>query len=37
MERIGFIESRTELKGCWFWECVGLAAIWAYVRDALGK
>ena len=37
MERMDFIESRMELRSCWFSECVGLAATWAHVRDGLGK
>ena len=31
MERIDFIESRTELRGCWFWEFGDWATTWAHV------
>ena len=35
MVRMDFIESRTELRGCWFWELVDWAAMLAHVLAGL--
>ena len=35
--RMDFIESRTELRGCWICEFVEWASMWAHVRGGLGE
>jgi len=35
--RMDFIQSRTELRSCGFWEFVDWAAMWAHVCGGVGK